>query len=85
VERKDVTDLTHLSERLRDAHQRLDRHDGRLSALETHSAAETVRAEKIEQSLDDIKGGITWITRLIIGAMLLGAVGFALAGGFNVP
>ncbi len=79
-----MTDLTHLSERLRDAHSRLDKHDGRLSALETHSAAETVRAEKIEQSLDDIKGGITWITRLVLGAIIMGAVAFALSGGFNV-
>lgn len=85
MEREDVTDLTHLNERLRDAHSRLDRHDGRLSALETHTAAEAVRAQNIEQSLEDIKGGITWITRLVLGAIILGAVGFALAGGFNVP
>jgi hypothetical protein len=79
-----VTDYSHHFERIKEAHQRLDRHEGRIGALETNSAAEKVLVQNIEQSLSDIKGGITWITRLIIGAIILGAVGFALAGGFNV-
>jgi len=93
VERKDVTDLPNFHvERINQAHQRLDAVDSRLKSVETHVAVATERAKnmqdtlgEIKGALSDIKGTITWVTRLIIGGIIMGAVAFALAGGFNVP
>lgn len=81
-----MTDLhPHHLERISQAHQRLDAHDGRLVLLETHAAVSAERSQHIQNSLTDIKGGITWITRLVLGGLVMGAIGFLLSGGFNVP
>ncbi len=79
-------------ERINQAHQRLDAVDGRLKSVETHVAVATERAKNMQESLSEIKDGlveikgtITWVTRLIIGGLIMGAVAFALSGGFHVP
>jgi hypothetical protein len=80
-----VSDLPqHQAERLAQAHLRLDAHESRLTKLEIHSAGETVRSQNIERSLGEIQSGITWITRLVIGGIIAGAVAFILGGGLNV-
>ena len=80
-----VSDLPqHQAERIAQAHQRLDTHESRLTKLEIHSAGETVRSQNIERSLGEIQSGITWITRLVIGGIIAGAVAFLMAGGLNV-
>lgn len=79
-----MTDISQFVERLQSAHQRLDAHDGRINKLEVHTAEEAVRAVNIEKSLTKIQDGITWVLRLVVGALILAAVGFALKGGFNV-
>ncbi|OHC43976.1 MAG: hypothetical protein A2092_11980 [Rhodobacteraceae bacterium GWE1_64_9] len=80
-----MTDLgQHHAERLAQAHQRLDAHENRLTKLEIHSAGEAVRSQNIERSLGEIQSGITWITRLVIGGIIAGAVAFVLSGGLNV-
>lgn len=71
-------------ERLNQAHQRLDEHDGRLKSLETHVAVAAERDRHIQTSLTDIKDGVKWVSRLILGAIILAAIGFALSGGLNV-
>jgi hypothetical protein len=43
-----------------------------------------VRSQNIERSLGEIQSGITWITRLVIGGIIAGAVAFILGGGLNV-
>lgn len=81
-----MTELTHFHvERINQAHQRLDEHDGRLKTVETHVAVSAERDRHIQQSLSDIKGSLSWITRLVLGGIVMGAVAFVIAGGFNVP
>lgn len=70
--------------RILDAHRRLDAHDDRLTKLETYSAVAAERSEHIQKSLDKIEGGQSWIIRLVIGAIIVAAVAFAMKGGLNV-
>ena len=79
-----VTDLTHHLQRIDQAHQRLDQHDNRLTKLETVTAVAAERSEHIQKSLDKIENGQSWIIRLVLGAMILAALTFALKGGLNV-
>lgn len=76
--------MTDFSQQLSQAHQRLDAHENRITKLETHTAVEAVRSEHIQQSLKKIDDGITWVLRLVIGGLIVAAIGFALNGGFNV-
>ena len=81
-----MTDISpHHAARIDQAHSRLDALETRTTKLEIHSAGETVRSQNIEKSLTEIQSGITWINRLVIGGIILGAVGFMISGGFNVP
>lgn len=70
--------------RIVDAHRRLDAHDERLTKLETHTAVAAERSEHIQKSLDKIEGGQSWLIRLVLGAIIVAAVAFALKGGLNV-
>ena len=79
-----MTDVSQFIESLQNAHRRLDGHDSRINKLEVHTAEEAVRAVNIEKSLVKIQDGITWVQRLVIGALIVAALGFALKGGFNV-
>lgn len=79
-----MTDISQFVERLQSAHKTLDDHDGRINRLEVHTAEEAVRAVNIEKSLTKIQDGITWVLRLVVGALIIAALGFALKGGFNV-
>lgn len=79
-----VSDFTVHLQRLDQAHQRLDQHDNRLTKLETHTAVAAERAEHIQKSLDKIESGQTWLIRLILGAIILAGVTFAMKGGLNV-
>lgn len=74
----------HFSDQLAMTHRRLDAHDGRLGQLEVQAAAEKVRSRNIEESLAAIQSGITWITRLVIGGIVAGAIAFVVSGGLNV-
>lgn len=79
-----MTDIAHHLQRIDQAHQRLDQHDTRLTKLETHTAGAAERAEHIQKSLDKIENGQSWLIRLILGAIIVAAIAFALKGGLNV-
>lgn len=66
------------------AMDRLDEHDGRLRTLETKDAASAVSVMGIERRLDQIEGTLTWLVRLIMGAIILAVVGFTLSGGLQL-
>ena len=66
------------------AMERLDEHDGRIRTLETKDAASAVSVRGIERRLDQIEGTLTWLVRLIIGAIVLGVLAFALNGGMQL-
>lgn len=80
-----MADITthHLGD-IQRAHQRLDLHEVRLGKLETGAAAAEVRSTHIQESLGKIESGITWITRLVIGGIVAGAVAFIISGGLHV-
>lgn len=91
MEGEGVTDTNHLQAHIEQARQRqdvherrLDSHEIRLTKLEIHTAGETVRSQNIETSLAKIEGGVTWITRLVIGGILAGFLAFIISGGLNV-
>ena len=63
---------------------RLDRHDQRLTALETRGAVDDVRWENITIRLDKIEGTLTWLVRLIIGGLIMAVLAYALNGGFAI-
>lgn len=79
-----MTDLMLHLQRIDQAHMRLDTHDNRLTKLETHTAVAAERAEHIQKSLDKIESGQSWLIRLIIGAIILAGIAFAMKGGLNV-
>lgn len=66
------------------AMDRLDEHDGRIRTLEAKDAASAVSVKGIERRLDQIEGTLTWLVRLIIGAIILAILGFALNGGLQL-
>ncbi len=61
-----------------------ERTDGRVGALEQSSAAEEVHRTNTAKRLSSIEDTLKWLVRLILGALVLGLIGFALQGGFNV-
>ena len=79
-----MTDISLHLQRIDQAHQRLDTHDNRLTKLETHTAVAAERAEHIQKSLDKIESGQSWLIRLIVGAIILAGIAFAMKGGLNV-
>ena len=56
--------------------------DRRISALETHNAVDEVHRHNVERRLRAIEDMLKWLVRLVIGAVLMGMLGYALAGGF---
>ena len=64
--------------------ERLDDHDARIRTLETKDAASAVSVKGIERRLDQIEGTLTWLVRLIIGAIILAVIGFAVSGGLQL-
>lgn len=56
--------------------------DQRLSALEQRDAVSEVHRTNLITRLDAIEDTLKWLVRLIIGALVLGVIGYALKGGF---
>ena len=54
----------------------------RLQSLELRSAVDEVHRVNVEGRLTGIEETLKWLVRLIIGALLMGAVAYALKGGF---
>lgn len=66
----------------------MSRTDGRLTSieqrlghLETNDAVAGVNSANIEKRLASIEGTLIWLVRLVIGALLMALLGFALRGG----
>jgi hypothetical protein len=64
-----------------DLHVRTER---RLSALETRTAVDEVHRAMVEKRLHSIEDTLKWLVRLVIGALVLGMIAFALRGGLAV-
>ncbi len=55
----------------------------RLAALETQTAVGAVHRENVEARLGAIEDTLKWLVRLVIGALVLAAMAFALKGGLG--
>ena len=55
----------------------------RIQALETRGAVEEVHRINVEKRLGSIEDTLKWLVRLILGALMMGAIAYALKGGFN--
>lgn len=61
----------------------IENHGDRIRALETLEAAAAVSRENMGDNLKSIQSDIRWLIRLVIGALLLAIIGFAMQGGFT--
>ncbi|MCI5097512.1 MAG: hemolysin XhlA family protein [Rhodobacteraceae bacterium] len=77
-----MTEATQAS--LKRAHDRLNDHGRRLRALELNEAGAKEWREGTTKSLDEIRGSLKWVGRLIVGALILAFVAFVVSGGLNV-
>lgn len=64
--------------------RRLSEVEQRLGAVETKNAVDEVHRANVEKRLSGIEGTLQWLVRLVIGAILLAAIGFAMNGGLAV-
>lgn len=55
----------------------------RLGRLEVQGSADDVHRVNIENRLANIESMLSWISRLLIGAILLPLIAFALSGGMT--
>lgn len=58
--------------------------DARLNALERDLAISGVHKDNIDSRLSGIEDTLKWLVRLILGALIAAALGFAISGGFYV-
>ncbi|SHE40720.1 Haemolysin XhlA [Loktanella atrilutea] len=56
----------------------------RLVELETHHAVNAVHRINVADRLLAIEDTLKWLVRLIIGALIVGGVTYAMQGGFRV-
>jgi len=57
----------------------------RLQSLELRSAVDEVHRSNVEGRLGGIEDALKWLVRVILGALLIGAMAYTLAGGISVP
>ena len=55
----------------------------KVNQLEKQDAVDEVHRTNVESRLSSIEDTLKWLVRLIIGAIILAAIGFALGGGFG--
>lgn len=60
------------------------RTDQRLQALETRGAVDDVHRANVETRLGSIEDTLKWLVRLVMGAIIMWAVAYAMKGGFSV-
>lgn len=53
----------------------------RITLVEKNQAVSHVEFAQIKNDLKEIKGSLGWVTKLIIGALLLALITFMLGGG----
>lgn len=58
--------------------------DSRLAALEKQGAVDDVHRDNVEKRLSSIEDTLKWLVRLVIGAIIMAAMAYALKGGFQV-
>lgn len=56
----------------------------RIQTLETFAAVEEVHRINVENRLASIEDLLKWLVRLVIGALLLAALAYAVKGGLTI-
>lgn len=59
--------------------------DRRIAALETRAAVEDVHRRTVEKRLSAIEDALKWLVRLVLGALVMAAMTYALQGGLRLP
>ncbi|WP_386682437.1 hemolysin XhlA family protein [Loktanella sp. R86503] len=62
----------------------MDEIEKRLIDLETHNAVNSVHRTNVADRLLAIEDMLKWLVRLIIGALIVGGMTYAMQGGFRV-
>ena len=57
----------------------------RLQSLELRSAVDEVHRSNVEGRLGGIEDALKWLVRVILGALLMGAMAYTMAGGIALP
>ena len=58
--------------------------DRRLSALETRTAVDEVHRNAVEHRLSGIEDTLRWLVRLVIGALIVALIAYAMKGGLTI-
>jgi hypothetical protein len=58
--------------------------EGRIAEIEKTIAVTSVEFISVKNDLKDITDGLSWVTRLIIGALILAVLAFVFGGGLRV-
>jgi hypothetical protein len=61
-----------------------DKVEQRLGLIETRNAVDEVHRDNVADRLGAIEDTLKWLVRLIIGGFLMGALTYALQGGFRL-
>lgn len=57
----------------------------RLQSLELRDAVDEVHRLNVEDRLSGIEEALKWLLRLIVGALISGAIAYVIAGGIALP
>lgn len=58
--------------------------EARVRSVENSNAKAEVHHVNVENRLSSIEGSLTWLVRVIIGAIVLAVIAFVVAGGVSV-
>lgn len=72
-----------VSRRLSTLEKRQADTDRELSEVKTKNAVGEVHRNNVETRLTKIESSLTWLVRLVIGAILLALIGFVMNGGLS--
>ena len=61
-----------------------DKVEQRLGVIETRNAVDEVHRDNVSDRLGAIEDTLKWLVRLVIGGFLMGALTYALQGGFRL-
>ena len=89
---EDMDPIIELRGRMREAEKTLVQYGERLNTVDTWQRNADVAAARrdeqfqtIKEDLKGIKQNVSWLVKLLVGAILLAIVGFMIRGGFQVP
>ena len=61
----------------------IDKLDTKLNNLDRSTAVSNSEFSKLKTDITEIKGGVGWAVKLIIGALIVALVGFIVKGGIG--